>query len=183
MNSLTDHKLIQALYAASRVGVKIDLVVRGVCILRPGVRGVSENIRVISVIDKFLEHSRIFYFRNRMNSKIFLGSCDLMPRNMDRRVEIVWPVEAEPLKAKIIEIIAASLRDNVKAHVMKSDGSYSQTQVVRQKAFRSQERLIEFARTEKAQPNRLRDALRQLESSAEREDAGQDDIPRLRVSK
>jgi polyphosphate kinase len=183
MNSLTDLKLIQALYAASRVGVKIDLVVRGVCILRPGVRGVSENIRVISVIDKFLEHSRIFYFRNRTNPKIFLGSCDFMPRNMDRRVEIVWPVEAEPLKAKVIEILSASLRDNVKAHVMKSDGSYSQTQIIRQKAFRSQERLIELARTEKAQPNRLRDALRQLESSSQREDAGQDDIPRLRVSK
>ncbi|MEN9530076.1 MAG: hypothetical protein RI932_1949 [Pseudomonadota bacterium] len=171
MNSLTDSKLIHALYSASCAGVRIDLIVRGVCILRPGLRGVSENIRVISIIDRFLEHSRIFYFRNSGQPKIYLGSCDFMPRNMDRRVEIVWPVGAETLKAKVIEILAINLEDNLKSHSMRSDGTYVQAQSGKHKVCRSQERLIELVKVEKAQPLRLRDALRHLESAAQVNDA------------
>lgn len=181
MNSLTDLKLIQSLYGASRAGVKVDLIVRGVCILRPGIRGVSDNIRVISVIDRFLEHSRIFVFRNSGVPKIFLGSCDFMPRNMDRRVEIVWPVESDELKAKVVEILAMTLQDNQKAHVMKADGSYVQPVLSKQKAMRSQERLMEFAKKEKAQPARLRDAIRQLESSSIHDERLE--IVQLRASK
>lgn len=170
MNSLTDPKLVQALYSASCSGVRVDLIVRGVCILRPGVKGVSENIRVFSIIDRFLEHSRVFFFRNAGDPKIFLGSCDFMPRNMDRRVEILWPVLGEHMKAKVIEIIAFSLGDNVKAHLMKSDGQYVQAAPSKQKPCRSQERLVEFARTENYQSFRLRDSLRQLELAAQRND-------------
>ena len=166
MNSLTDPMLIQSLYEASCLGVKIDLIIRGVCVLRPGVRSVSENIRVVSVIDRFLEHSRVFYFRNESNPKIFLGSADFMPRNMDRRVEIVWPVRDEHLRVKVIDILAHHLRDNVKSHTMKSDGSYLQNGHGRLKPFRSQERLIDLARLENSQAGRLRDAQRALENAA-----------------
>ena len=154
MNSLTDPALIQALYEASCTGVLIDLIIRGVCVLRPGVRGVSENIRVVSVIDK-----------------IFLGSADFMPRNMDRRVEVVWPVRDEQLKVKVVDVLSHCLRDNLKSHVMRSDGSYLQNSPGRSKPFRSQERLIDFARLENSQPGRLRDALRILENAAHKIDS------------
>lgn len=172
MNSLTDPGLIKTLYEASGVGVRIDLIIRGVCVLRPGVAGVSENIRVVSIIDRFLEHSRVFYFRNEGKPKIFLGSADFMPRNMDRRVEAVWPVEPEPLKAKVVEILSHCLKDNLKSHVMKSDGTYLQNISGRAKFFRSQERLIDFARLENSQPIRLRDALRGLENIASKSEGG-----------
>jgi polyphosphate kinase len=162
MNSLTDQTLVRALYEASCAGVRVDLIVRGVCVLRPAVAGVSENIRVVSIIDRFLEHSRVFYFRNDGKPRIFLGSADFMPRNMDKRVEVVWPVEEEHLKAKVVEVLSHSLRDNCKSHVMRSDGTYVQNVPIRAKSFRSQERLIDFARLENAQPSRLRDALRTL---------------------
>jgi polyphosphate kinase len=165
MNSLTDPHLIQSLYEASCAGVQVDLIIRGVCVLRPGVRGVSENIRVVSIIDRFLEHSRVFYFRNESNPKVFLGSADFMPRNMDRRVEIVWPVREEHLKVKVLDVLAHHLRDNLKSHVMKSDGSYVQNSPSRGKPFRSQERLIDFARMENSQAGRLRDAQRVLETA------------------
>ncbi len=171
MNSLTDPALIQALYEASCTGVLIDLIIRGVCVLRPGVRGVSDNIRVVSVIDRFLEHSRVFYFRNDNNPKIFLGSADFMPRNMDRRVEVVWPVRDEQLKVKVVDVLSHCLRDNLKSHVMRSDGSYLQNSPGRSKPFRSQERLIDFARLENSQPGRLRDALRILENAAHKIDS------------
>ncbi|NBW82278.1 polyphosphate kinase 1 [bacterium] len=171
MNSLTDPALIQTLYEASRAGVKIDLIVRGVCVLRPGVKGVSENIRVISIIDRFLEHSRVFFFRNDNRPKVFLGSADFMPRNMDRRVEVVWPVEEERLKAKVVDVLSHCLRDNLKSHVMKEDGTYSPNVPPRGKAFRSQERLIDLARMENSSPARLREALRVLDGAVLKSDS------------
>ncbi|MFZ9521639.1 MAG: polyphosphate kinase 1 [Silvanigrellaceae bacterium] len=168
MNSLTDPVLIQTLYEASCVGVKIELIVRGVCVLRPGVKGVSDNIRVTSIIDRFLEHSRVFLFRNDNRPKVFLGSADFMPRNMDRRVEVVWPVEEEYLKAKVVDVLSYCLRDNFKSHVMKNDGTYASSTAVRGKVFRSQERLIDMARLENSAPSRLRDALRALENAVQK---------------
>ena len=125
INSLVDEPIIQALYEASCAGVKIDLIVRGICCLRPKLPGVSENIRVISIVGRFLEHSRIFYFANDGNPEVYLGSADWMPRNFHRRVEIAFPVEAPLLRDEIIrEILPAFLSDCVKARELQSDGSY-----------------------------------------------------------
>lgn len=147
MNSLVDVKLCQALYRASQKGVKIDLIVRGICILRPDVPGVSENIRVISVIDRFLEHSRIFWFKNGGDPLIYCGSADLMERNMDRRIEILWPLESLELKTKLTGILNTFLMDNCKSHEMQNDGTYIRNQPEHgEKLFRSQDKFIEYAR-------------------------------------
>ncbi len=125
VNSLVDEEVIVALYEAAAAGARIDLIVRGVCCLRPGMPGISENIRVISIIGRFLEHSRIYYFGNGGNSRVYLGSADWMPRNFDRRVEVVFPVEDELLKARITdEILPAFLTDNVKSRQLRADGTY-----------------------------------------------------------
>ena len=124
MNSLCDPGIIAALYEASASGVKIDLIVRGICCLRVGIPEVSENISVRSIVGNFLEHSRIFYFYNDGNPEVFMGSADWMPRNLDRRVEIVFPVIEEELKEKALHILHVELEDNVKARVMKPDGTY-----------------------------------------------------------
>ena len=124
MNSLCDPGIIAALYEASASGVKIDLIVRGICCLRVGILGVSENISVRSIVGNFLEHSRIFYFYNDGNPEVFMGSADWMPRNLDRRVEIVFPVIEEELKEKALHILHVELEDNVKARVMQPDGTY-----------------------------------------------------------
>jgi polyphosphate kinase len=125
MNALVDPAAVEALYAASRAGVRIDLLVRGICCLRPGLPGVSETIRVLSVVDKFLEHSRISYFQNNDEPEVFLSSADWMPRNFRRRVEIMFPIEDPRLKNRIIDgILGVVLMDNVKARVMSSDGRY-----------------------------------------------------------
>ena len=124
MNSLCDQDVIAALYEASAAGVKIDLIVRGICCLKVGVTGVSENITVRSIVGNFLEHSRIFYFRNDDNWEIYCGSADWMPRNLERRVEILFPVEAEELKNQLWEILEYNLKDNTKAHIMQPDGTY-----------------------------------------------------------
>ena len=125
MNSLVDPGVINSLYAASMAGVRIDLIVRGICCLRPGVPGVSENIRVISIVDKFLEHSRISYFQNDNNPKVFLTSADWMPRNFRRRVEIMFPVEDARLQNRIVEgILGVILSDNVKARMLGADCQY-----------------------------------------------------------
>ena len=126
MNSLVDAKIIQALYRASQAGVQIDLIIRGICCLRPGIPDVSENIRVVSVIGRFLEHSRIFYFHNLGDPKIFIGSADWMPRNLDRRVEAITPVEDKPIVEELIEVLDVSLRDNRQAWDLQADGSYVQ---------------------------------------------------------
>jgi polyphosphate kinase len=125
MNSLVDKAMIQLLYEASQVGVKIDLLVRGICCLRPGVPGISENIRVISVVGRFLEHSRIFYFHNNSHEEIFVGSADLMPRNIDHRVEVLFPIENPALIRHMRdEVLEVYLADNVKARRLLPDGTY-----------------------------------------------------------
>ena len=124
MNSLCDPGIIAALYEASAAGVKIDLIVRGICCLKVGIPGVSENISVRSIVGNFLEHSRIFYFENGGNVDVYMGSADWMPRNLDRRVEIIFPVLEDSLKEKAIHILDVELKDNVKARVLESDGNY-----------------------------------------------------------
>jgi polyphosphate kinase len=126
MNALVDPACIAALYAASQAGVKVDLQVRGICCLRPGVPGISENIRVTAIVGRFLEHARIYYFRNGGDEEVYLGSADLMPRNLDRRVEVVFPVQNPALRKAIIEtILPVQLGDNVKARIMQPDGTYA----------------------------------------------------------
>ncbi|MBI1789810.1 MAG: polyphosphate kinase 1, partial [Acidobacteria bacterium] len=125
MNALVDPDIIQLLYQASQAGVRVDLLVRGICCLRPGVPGLSEHIQVSSIVGRFLEHSRIYYFRNGGSEQIYLGSADLMPRNLDRRVEVLFPVEDPGLLGRLRdEILAVYLTDTVKARRMQSDGSY-----------------------------------------------------------
>ncbi|MGQ9797860.1 MAG: polyphosphate kinase 1 [Ignavibacterium sp.] len=125
MNSLVDPPIIAALYEASNAGVKIDLIVRGVCSLIPGVNGLSENIRVISIVGRFLEHSRIFYFHNNGDEEIYLSSADMMQRNLDRRVEVTFPIEDKKLKDEIINnILNIYLKDNIKARMLYPDGTY-----------------------------------------------------------
>jgi polyphosphate kinase len=125
MNSLVDPAIIRALYAASQKGVQIDLIVRGMCCLRPGVPNLSENIRVISIVGRFLEHSRIFYFRNGGDEEVYIGSADWMSRNLDRRVEVVVPVLSEPLRNHIKDgILRVQLTDNCQAWELQSDGTY-----------------------------------------------------------
>ncbi|MBD2198115.1 MULTISPECIES: polyphosphate kinase 1 [Calothrix] len=126
MNSLVDTQIIATLYAASQAGVKIDLIIRGICCLRPGIPEVSENIRVISIIGRFLEHSRIFYFANDAQSEVYIGSADWMPRNLDRRVEAVTPVEDVEIVQTLQNILAIMWTDNRQAWELQSDGSYIQ---------------------------------------------------------
>lgn len=124
MNSLCDPVVISALYYASSCGVKIYLLIRGICCLRTGIPGISENIHVRSIVGDFLEHSRIFYFGNNEAEEIYMGSADWMPRNLDRRVEIVFPVEDEQIRNEIKHILDVEFRDNVKAHILQPDGMY-----------------------------------------------------------
>lgn len=124
MNSLVDLTIIKALYKASKAGVKITLIVRGICCLRPGIPEVSENITVVSIVDRFLEHSRIFYFENNGNTKIFLSSADWMPRNLDRRVEVLFPVDNKVLQREIMSMLDVTLSDTVKLRIARPDGQY-----------------------------------------------------------
>ena len=124
MNSLCDPAVMAALYYASSCGVQIDLLVRGICCLKTGIPGISENIHVRSIVGEFLEHSRIFYFQNGGAEEIYMGSADWMPRNLDRRVEIVFPVENEYIKKEIMHVLDLEFRDNVKAHILQPDGTY-----------------------------------------------------------
>ena len=124
MNSLCDKGIIEALYDASTAGVRIRLIVRGICCLVPGIKGVSDNIEVRSIVGTFLEHSRIFAFGNNGQEEIYMGSCDWMPRNLDRRVEILFPVENEELKKQVRHILDVQLSDNVKSRFLNSDGTY-----------------------------------------------------------
>ncbi|MGI8495464.1 MAG: polyphosphate kinase 1 [Pyrinomonadaceae bacterium] len=140
INSLTDDKIVRALYRASQAGVKIDLIVRGICVLRPGIEGLSENIRVVSIVGRFLEHSRVFYFLNGGDEEIYIGSADWMHRNLDRRVEAVAPIKDERIKQYIKdEVLGAYLKDNVNARILKSDGNYEKLSAKdKEKEFDSQ---------------------------------------------
>ncbi|HXZ24511.1 MAG TPA: polyphosphate kinase 1, partial [Methanomassiliicoccales archaeon] len=125
LNGLLDKEIIKALYRASQAGVRVDLNVRGLCALRPGVKNVSENITVTSIVGRFLEHARIYYFRNGGDTEVLLGSSDLMPRNLDRRVELLFPVQDDAIRRHVIEnILMPQLRDNVRARRLLPDGSY-----------------------------------------------------------
>jgi len=143
MNGLVDRRLIEELYGASEAGVTVDLIVRGICCLRPGVPGLSSRIRVISIVDRYLEHARICYFENAGNAEYLLASADWMPRNLDRRVEIAFPVLDPDLQARIREILEIQLADTVKARRILADGSSERIRAVAGRAFRSQQRLYE----------------------------------------
>ena len=144
MNALVDPEIIRLLYRASQAGVKVELIVRGICCLRPGLPGISENIQVISIVGRFLEHSRIYYFYNGGDEEIYLGSADLMPRNLDRRVEVLFPVNDRKLIGHVKnEILDTYLADTVKARQMRSDGSYARRTARRGNAVNSQEAFIQ----------------------------------------
>jgi polyphosphate kinase len=124
-NSLVDAELIRMLYRASQAGVQIDLIIRGICCLRPGLPGISENIRVISVVGRFLEHSRIYYFHNRGDASLYTGSADLMPRNIDRRVEVLFPIEDPLMRQDVVDnILNVYLQDTEKGYLLQQDGNY-----------------------------------------------------------
>ncbi|MBW4644969.1 MAG: polyphosphate kinase 1 [Goleter apudmare HA4340-LM2] len=142
MNSLVDPKIIATLYEASQAGVQIDLIVRGVCCLRPGIPEVSENIRVISIIGRFLEHSRIFHFYNNGENEIYIGSADWMPRNLDRRVEAVIPVEDAEIVQHLQTILEILLADNRQAWEMQTDGAYIQRRPGKDESERSSQKLL-----------------------------------------
>ncbi|WP_432401961.1 RNA degradosome polyphosphate kinase [Wukongibacter sp. M2B1] len=148
MNSLVDEKIIKALYEASCAGTQIDLIVRGICCLRAGVPGVSENIKVRSIVGRFLEHSRIFYFYNDGNEQIYLSSADWMPRNLRRRVELLFPVEDRQNREMIKEILEISLKDTVKARTLRRDGSYSRIDKRGKEIINSQEYFSQQAEDE-----------------------------------
>jgi polyphosphate kinase len=144
LNSLVDSKMIQALYRAAIAGVNIDLIVRGMCSLRPGIPGVSDNIRVVSIIGRFLEHDRVMYFENAGEHEVYISSADWMERNLYRRVELCTPIEAEDLKQRIINELQYYLLDNTQAWVMNSDGSYSiRSPENNQEAFIAQQKFLE----------------------------------------
>jgi polyphosphate kinase len=147
LNGILEPAIVQALYRASQAGVRIDLICRGICALRPGLLGISDNIRVISIVDRFLEHSRIFFFGNNGDPQVYIGSADWMDRNLSRRVEVVFPIEAPELRQRLIrEILAASLADNAKARELLPDGRYRRIAAEPgQPCLRSQEAFLEMA--------------------------------------
>lgn len=142
VNSLVDPQVIEALYAASQAGVNVKLNVRGICCLRPGVPGLSDNIEVISIVDRFLEHARILYFYHGGDERVFISSADWMPRNLDRRIELLVPVEGAAPRRRLIAILDTYFRDNVKARRLRADGSYDQPSPKSAAPFRSQEVLF-----------------------------------------
>jgi polyphosphate kinase len=151
MNGLLDRATVEALYAASNAGVEIDLIVRGMCSLRPGVKGLSERIRVRSIVGRFLEHSRIFSFANGGESEVFCGSADWMPRNLVERCEVVFPIlDAELAKRLREEILTAYLADNVKARLLQPDGGYVRAPKVGA-VFNAQEHLMEISQAERVE--------------------------------
>jgi polyphosphate kinase len=148
MNSLVDRETIEALYAASLAGVRVDLVVRGICCLRPGMPGVSENIRVRSIVGRFLEHSRVYYFENAGDPLVYAGSADWMPRNFYSRVEVVFPIEDPELKKRVVEeILQRQLEDNSKAWSLGAEGSYARVTPARipQETRNCQQEFMELA--------------------------------------
>lgn len=161
VNSLVDPEIIDALYRASQAGVRVLLCVRGICALVPGLPGLSENIRVISVIDRYLEHSRIFYFANGGAEEIFLSSADWMPRNLDRRIELMFPVLQENIRARIRDTLEAYFRDNVQARLLESGGGWSRLcPAPGETPFRVQEYLLSRAAAEQPETARTEFVVR-----------------------
>ncbi|WP_091231985.1 RNA degradosome polyphosphate kinase [Anaerobium acetethylicum] len=152
MNSLCDQEIIAALYEASAAGVKIDLIVRGICSLKVGIPKVSEQITVRSIVGNFLEHSRVFCFYNNGAQEVYLGSADWMPRNLDKRVEIMFPVESEKLRQEILHILDIQLEDNVKAHILQKDGTYEKIDKRGKVLVNSQNFFCEEAKEKISQP-------------------------------
>ncbi|KAB3536063.1 RNA degradosome polyphosphate kinase [Alkaliphilus pronyensis] len=167
MNSLVDIAIIKALYRASMAGVKIDLIIRGICCLKPGIPDVSENIRVFSIVGRFLEHSRIFYFHNDGSEEIYLSSSDWMQRNLDRRIEILFPVEDEAIKHRILELFKISILDTVKARRLNSDGKYVKIDKRGKKTLDSQNYFCRLAEKEmkKQKKEKLNPVLEPITSS------------------
>ena len=154
MNSLMDEEIIRALYDAAKAGVRIRLAVRGICCLRPGLKGTSDGVEVVSVVDRFLEHSRIFHFRNGGDEEVYLSSADWMPRNLDRRIELLFPVEAPEGRQKVLQALDAIFQDNVKGRRLQADGSYKRRRPAKgEDAYRSQ---LELYREAKRALDRLR---------------------------
>jgi polyphosphate kinase len=145
MNALEDQDITRALYEASQAGVRVDLIVRDTCRLRPGIPGLSETARVVSIVGRFLEHTRIFYFRNGGEEEYFIGSADCMKRNLESRVEVVTPVEPAELRRELRQILDIQLRDQRRAWDMKPDGTYILRKPEDEDAADSQEELIKLA--------------------------------------
>jgi len=158
MNSLVDPRIIRSLYRASRAGVKLELLVRGICCLRPGVPGISDNIEVTSIVGRFLEHSRVYYFHNGGNEEMYLGSADLMPRNIDHRVEVLMPVRDERIIRTIRDdVLAVYLADTSNARQMQSDGTYIRKKDDSKHPVCAQEKLLrKRGRSGKRKPVRSR---------------------------
>ncbi len=144
LNSLVDRQIIDALYRASQAGVEILLNVRGICCLRPGVKGLSENIRVVSIVDRFLEHSRIFYFFHKGDDLVLIGSSDLMPRNLDRRVELLAEIDDPRCKAELIRVLDIYFQDNTKVYELKPDGSYVRKPISKKTARHRSQQVLYF---------------------------------------
>lgn len=145
MNSLTDKELIIKMYEASIAGVKIDLIVRGICCLRPQIKGVSENIRVISIVGRFLEHSRIYYFHHHGKKLLYLSSADMMTRNMIKRVELLFPINDDGIKTRILDVLDLQMKDTMKARIQNEHGKYTYIKPKKhEKAFNSQEELLKL---------------------------------------
>jgi len=161
MNSLCDPEIISALYEASSAGVQIELIVRGICCLKTGIKGVSENIRVRSIVGTFLEHSRIFVFENDGNKEYYLASADWMPRNLNRRVEIMFPIEQPDLKAEVQDIIDSLMKDNMKAQILQDDGTYERIDRRGKELFGAQKYFCEtaIAKTEAMKKDILEDRV------------------------
>ena len=172
LNALEDVDVTRALYEASRAGVKVDLVVRDTCRIRPGLEGLSENIRVVSIVGRFLEHARIYYFHNGGDEEYYIGSADAMRRNLRSRVEIVAPVEAPELRAELRMVLDTQLADRRSAWDMRPDGSYVQRQPAGEDDRRSsQSELIRWAEDRHWEATRLKRrkprGIRGLEQTAE----------------
>ena len=149
LNSLAERKAIEALYRASEAGVKIDLIIRGICCLKPGLKGASKNITVRSIVDRFLEHSRVYYFENACQPEVFVSSADWLPRNFFRRIEVAFPIEDGVLRERLIhEVLAVSLADNAKARELQPDASYRRVKPrTDEKPCRSQSEFMALARS------------------------------------